>query len=266
MNNIALSIGPVNIYWYAIIIVFGIFLAYFVVGKLAKQKGISEEFYSNLIVYGVVFEIIVAIIYYVLFNLEFYLQNPAKIFMINEGGLAIHGGIIVAFVWGFYYTRKHKVDTLIMFDLGSIGFLLAQSIGRWGNFVNQEAHGGETTLEFLQKLPIPQFIIDGMYIDGVYYHPTFLYESVWNMIGFIIVITLRDKLFKTKGDIFCFFIVWYSFIRFFIEGMRTDSLYLGDFRVAQIISLIGIVGGVVFFFVKRKYIVGGKNDSSNNIT
>ncbi len=266
MDNIAISIGPITIYWYAVIIVFGIFLAYIVVGKLAKAKGISEEFFANLILYGVFIAIVGARLYYVLFNLNYYLANPSKILMITEGGLAIHGGIIAAFIWGFYYTRKHKVDTLLMFDLGSIGFLLAQSIGRWGNFINQEAHGGPTTLEFLEKLHLPQFIIDGMYINGVYYHPTFLYESVWNMIGFIIVITLKDKLFKRKGDIFCFFIVWYSFARFFIEGMRTDSLYIGDFRVAQIISLVAFILGIVFYFVKGKMNLGDRNESSNNIT
>ncbi len=264
MDKIAIDIGPFQIYWYAVFIVIGMFLAFSVARFVGKERGVDEELFTNLVVYGIVIGVIGARLYYVVFNFSIYSDNLINILKINEGGLAIHGGIIFGFSWGLYYCKKHKLDVLKVFDIGSLGFMIAQAIGRWGNFVNQEAHGGEVSLSFLQKLKIPNFIIEGMYIDEVYYHPTFLYESVWNLIGFSASFFLRKIVFKKRGDIFCFYLVWYSVGRLFFESLRTDSLYLGEFRVAQIVSIIGIIGGVAFYFIKNKYIIGGENESSNN--
>ncbi len=263
MDRVAFSIGSVEIYWYAIFILTGIIIAFYVARFIAKERNINLKDFDDLVFYGLILAIIGTRLYYVIFNWSLYSGDLVKIINVRDGGLAIHGGIITAFVWGFYFCRKRKIDFFNAADAAALGFLIAQSIGRWGNFINQEAHGGQTTKATLESFFIPDFIIEGMYINGVYYHPTFFYESVWNLIGFIIAFSLRNKVFKQKGDIFCFFVVWYSFIRLFIEQMRTDSLMLGDFKVAQIVSILGLILGTSIFFIKRKYI-GGSNENSNN--
>lgn len=251
MDRIAIDLGFISIYWYAIFILSGIISAYFIARKLAKEKGIDLIQFDNLIFYGLVVSLICTRLYYVIFNWSYYSGDIVSIINVRDGGLAIHGGIIGAFTFGFIYCRKHKINMWDVFDFTATGFMIAQSIGRWGNFINQEAHGPETTRKFLESIHLPNFIIEGMNINGVYYHPTFLYESIWNFIGFLIVYFGREKFFKRKGDVFCFFIIWYSFIRLFIEQLRTDSLMLGDFKVAQLVSLIGIVLGIVLI-IKRK--------------
>ncbi|MFV0424780.1 MAG: prolipoprotein diacylglyceryl transferase [Bacilli bacterium] len=250
MNEIAFDLGFIKIYWYSILILTGIIIAYFFARKLAKEKNISMQHFDNLVFYGLIISIISTRLYYVIFNWEDYAFDILKIINTRDGGLAIHGGIIGAFVWTFYYCRKHKINMWDAFDIGATGFLIAQSIGRWGNFTNQEAHGPEVAKSFLENLHLPNFIIEGMNIGGMYYHPTFLYESVWNFIGFLIAFFGRRVLFKRKGDVFCFFIIWYSTARLFIEQLRTDSLMLGDFKVAQLVSIFGIVFGIILLIKK----------------
>lgn len=250
MDKVAIDLGFVSIYWYAIFILSGIVIAYTIARQLAKEKNIPLKLFDDLIFYGLIISIICTRLYYVIFNWSMYSGDIISIINVRDGGLAIHGGIIGAFTWGYYYCKKHNLNLWDAFDIGATGFLIAQSIGRWGNFVNQEAHGPATTRAFLEKLQLPNFIIEGMNISGVYYHPTFLYESVWNFIGFLIVFFGRKNLFKRKGDVFCFFIMWYSFARFFIEQLRTDSLMLGDFKVAQLISIFGFILGLVLLIKK----------------
>ncbi len=250
MDRIAIDLGFVQIYWYAIFIMSGIVIAYTIARKLVKEKNIPLQHFENLVFYGLIISIIATRLYYVIFNWELYSDDPITIITEFGSGLAIHGGIIGAFSWIFYYCRKHKINMWDTFDIGATGFLIAQSIGRWGNFVNQEAHGPETTRKFLESINLPEFIIEGMNIGGMYYHPTFFYESVWNFIGFLIAFFGRKFFFKRKGDVFCFFIIWYSFARFFIEQLRTDSLMLGDFKVAQLISVFGIILGIVLLIKK----------------
>lgn len=250
MNRIAIDLGFATIYWYAIFILTGITCAYLLGRKLAKEKNISLQHFDNLIFYGLIISIIATRLYYVIFNWELYADDLTKIVTEFGSGLAIHGGIIGAFSWTYFYCKKEKINMWDTFDIGATGFLIAQSIGRWGNFINQEAHGPATTKEFLEGLYLPEFIVEGMNISGIYYHPTFLYESIWNFIGFLIAFFGRKVLFRRKGDVFCFFLIWYSFIRFFIEALRTDSLMLGDFKVAQIVSVLGIILGVILLFRK----------------
>ena len=141
---------------------------------------------------------------------------------------------------------------LKMLDISVVGVIIAQAIGRWGNFFNQEAHGGAVTRAFLEKFHLPKFIINGMNIDGIYYHPTFLYESLWNVLGFIIMLILRRRKYNKTGEIFGFYLIWYSIGRMFIEQLRTDSLMLGSFKVAQLVSIIMIlIGIVIIIFSKR---------------
>ncbi len=261
MDRVAIDLGFVSIYWYAIFIIIGIIVAYFVARQIAKERNVNLKDFDDLIFYGLVLSIIGTRAYYVIFNFHLYEDNIIEIFNIRDGGLAIHGGIITAFTWGYFFSKKRNLNLLDVFDAGALGFMIAQSIGRWGNFINQEAHGAEVSRSFLENLFLPEFIIEGMNINGMYYHPTFLYESLWNLLGFILVLVFRRKLLTKKGDIFCFFIVWYSFIRFFIEGTRTDSLMIGDFKVAQIVSVIGIIFGIIFYIKKDGEKIESSNDS-----
>ena len=195
MNPILIQIGPVSIYWYSITMLLAILVGSYVFFKEARKKGYDEEFLTNLIFYGAIFGIIGARIYYVIFNLDYYLQNPLEIIAIWNGGLAIHGGIIGGAIWFIYYSKKHKKNYLKIFDLVAPGLILAQAIGRWCNLFNGEAHGPVMAKETLEKMPIPDFIVEGMKIGENYYHPTFLYESIWNLLGFIVLIVLTLGIF-----------------------------------------------------------------------
>lgn len=252
MNPILVEIGPIQIYWYSITMLLAILTGSYLFLKTAKKEGYKEQFLIDLIFYGAIFGIIGARLYYVIFNLDYYLANPLEIIAIWNGGLAIHGAIIGGAAWFIYYSKKHKKNFLKLFDLAAPSLILAQAIGRWGNFFNGEAHGPITTKETLESLNIPDFIIKGMKINGNYYHPTFYYESIWNLLGFITLIILRKKLKLRTGQLTGIYFIWYSFIRFFIESLRTDSLMLGTIKVAQIVSIILFILGLFLVFHKKK--------------
>ena len=252
MNPIALSLGPIKIYWYSIIILLAIITGSAVLFKQAKQQNIKEEIITNLIFYGVLWGILGARIYYVLFNLNYYIKNPIEIVEIYNGGLAIHGGIIAGAIFFIYYSRKNKINFLKMFDIAAPALILGQAIGRWGNFINQEAHGPEVLKQTLENLPIPDFVIKGMKINETYYHPTFYYESVWNFLGFILLIVLRKKLNLKTGQLTGIYFVWYSIARILIESLRTDSLMLGPIKVAQVVSVILFLLGLYLILRKKK--------------
>ena len=191
--------------------------------------------------------------YLVLFNLDYYKNNMVEILEIWNGGLAIHGGIIVGCLVTIYYSRKNKIDTLKLFDIIVVGVILGQAIGRWGNFFNQEAYGAITTLEHLQKLGVPEFVVNGMYILGEYREPTFFYESIWCFFGFIALLIIRRYKYIKIGQITGIYFMWYSLERFIIEGKRADSLMLGNFKAAQIVSIVLFLIGL-FLFLYNKYI------------
>ena len=250
MNRVAIDLGFIQIYWYSLCILTGMMIGMFLVYRETKKRNISENLITNLIFYTVILAIIGARLYYVIFSWDYYSNNILEIFEIWNGGLAIHGAIIVGGLYLIYYTKRHKMDTLKVLDICSVGLIIGQAIGRWGNFFNQEAYGSEVTLEFLKGLHLPGFIIDGMHINGAYYHPTFLYESLWCIIGFIILLVIRRRKYIKTGQIFGIYCMWYSLGRFFIEGLRTDSLMLGSFKMAQIVS-IGMFLVGLFFFIRR---------------
>lgn len=253
MEKIAFSFGVIKIYWYSIFIFIAILAAYFIISKEAKKKGIDKEFITNLTFYVVVFGIIGARIYYCLFNLDYYLSNPLEILKIWNGGLAIHGGILFGGIFTIIYIKKHHLELLKTLDIIVVGVILAQAIGRWGNFFNSEAYGGITTLKALQNMHIPSFIINGMYISGKYRQPTFLYESVWNLIGFIVLLIFRRREYTKVGQTTGLYFMWYSVGRFIIESMRSDSLMLGSFKIAQIMSVLLFILGI-FLFIYYKLI------------
>lgn len=167
--------------------------------------------------------VIGARLYYVLFQWDYYALNPASIFAIWEGGLAIHGGLIGALIAGYIFLRIKKQSFFLLADIIAPSIILGQALGRWGNFINQEAYGSEVSRSFLQGLYLPDWLIEQMHIQGTYYHPTFLYESLWNLLGFGVLLLLRFAPVR-RGEIFFSYLIWYSLGRFFIEGLRMDSL------------------------------------------
>ena len=253
LDPVAFSLGPLDIHWYGILIASGMFLAYLLANYEANRKGLPEGTFVDLMFYIIIASLIGARLYYVLFNFEYYISNPMNIIRVDQGGMAIHGGLIGGFLAGLIYSRVKGYSFMQIADIAAPSILLGQIIGRIGNFINQEAHGGEVTREFLESLFLPEFIINQMYIDGAYYHPTFLYESVWNIVGLVILLLLRPHL--KIGQSILMYLIYYSIGRFFIEGMRTDSLMVTeDLRAAQMISILIIVGAIaVWIYRNWKY-------------
>lgn len=248
MNPEIVNLFGISIRWYSVLILCGIMLAFFLANKESKKFNLPDEFIFDMGFWVVIFGILGARIYYVIFNFSNYSDNLLDIFKVWEGGLAIHGGIIFGLITLLIYCKIKRVKPLRITDIVVPSLIIAQAIGRWGNFFNSEAHGPVTTLANLKSLFIPNFIINGMYIDGVYYHPTFLYESLWCILGFIILLLVR-RFYKylKSGQLTCVYLVWYGIGRLLIESLRTDSLMIGSFKVAQLVSLFMIVIGLVFF-------------------
>jgi len=251
IDPIAFSLGPIDVRWYGVIIASGIVLAFIVAQREMVKLGFHADFLTDLLIWAIPLSILGARSYYVLFKWEYYVANPSQIFQVWEGGLAIHGALFVSFIVTYVFTKKRKKSFLKVADIAAPSILIGQTIGRWGNFINQEAHGGPVSRGFLENMFLPDWIIEQMEIDGIYFHPTFLYESVWNFAGVTFLILLR-RLNLLRGEMFIFYIIWYSIGRFFIEGMRTDSLYLvGDLRTAQVVSLIAIAVAMIIFVYRR---------------
>ncbi|MDP5275812.1 prolipoprotein diacylglyceryl transferase [Chengkuizengella axinellae] len=281
IDPIAFSIGPLDVNWYGMILgsaaIAGLLLAILE----GKRFNLSSDFFLDLLLIGVPSAIIGARLYYVLFKWDSYKDNLLEIIMIQNGGLAIHGALIGAVIGAAVYFRVKRVSFWRIADICAPSLILGQMIGRWGNFMNQEAHGGPVEEAFLREtLNLPNFIVNQMNINGVFYHPTFLYESIWNLAGLLLLFVLRRRTFVKSGEVFFTYIMWYSLGRFFIEGLRTDSLaftgpqFLADFmeilwapmllvfgdagnmaygniRIAQFISLLLIVFAIIMIFIRR---------------
>ena len=254
IDRVAFNLLGIPIYWYALIIVSGIIIAMWLSSREAVRVGLKSEDITDFMLWGLPLSIIGERLYYILFDLPQYIADPIQIFNIRSGGLAIYGGLIAGAITLYFFTKYHFISMWTFLDIAAPSVLLAQAIGRWGNFMNHEAYGPVTTRIFLENLHIPRFIIDNMYIEGFYRQPTFLYESVWSLIGFILLLFLRNKkhLLK-KGEVLLVYVMWYSFGRFFIEGLRTDSLYfLGVIRISQLLSAFLFVGTIILFIWRRK--------------
>ncbi|MGM9928672.1 MAG: prolipoprotein diacylglyceryl transferase [Bacillus sp. (in: firmicutes)] len=255
LNPIAIEIGAFQVHWYGLIIGTGLLLGLLLAVRESNRRGLPKDAFLDLILYAVPISILSARAYYVFFQWDYYSQHPEDIIKIWNGGIAIHGALIGAVVTAYIFCRVKKLSFWKVADIAAPSILLGQAIGRWGNFMNQEAYGGEVSRQFLENLMLPDWIINQMYIDGVsglaYYHPTFLYESLWNLLGVIVLLLLR-KVNLRRGESFLTYVIWYSVGRFFIEGLRTDSLMVtSDLRAAQLISVILIVGAVVTLIVRR---------------
>ncbi|MFW8597481.1 prolipoprotein diacylglyceryl transferase [Enterococcus innesii] len=254
VNRVAFELFGLPIYWYAIIIVSGVIIAMWLSTREAVRVGLKPDDVTDFMLIGLPVSIIGARLYYILFDLQYYIDDPSQIFNIRSGGIAIYGALIAGGIWLYFFCQRNFISPWTFLDIAAPSVLLAQGIGRWGNFMNHEAFGAEVSRSFLESLYIPKFIIDNMYIDEAYRQPTFLYESVWNVIGFIVLIFLRKKTGLLKdGEVFLSYLIWYGFGRFFIEGMRTDSLYLfGDIRVSQALSALLFFGAIGLLIWRRK--------------
>ena len=256
MNNVAFEFGIVQVYWYSIFVLLAIITGWILIKRELKKREYSEDFQTDLFFNTIFISLIGARIYYILFHLGYYVSNPLSIVQVWNGGLAIHGGLLFGFLAILYTCRKYKVKLVEILDIIVVGLIIGQAIGRWGNFFNGEAFGIITTAEHLRSLFVPGFVIDGMYIMGSYWHPTFFYEFIANVIGFILLLVLRNSFKKDKvnrtGKLFGFYLIWYSVIRFFIEALRIDSLMIGPLRMAQVISIVMFIIGLYFVFIYKE--------------
>ena len=253
MNPIIFPIGNFELRWYSVLILIGVFVGYKLAEKEAAKYEAPKDFMFNLTFWSVIFGIFGARLYYVIFNWSQYSHDLLSVFKFWEGGLAIHGGIIAGLLTMYFYCKKYNVRLIKITDIVVVSLLFAQMIGRWGNFFNSEAHGPATTLAILKShVFIPQFIIDGMNINGIYYEPTFFYESIWCFIGFIAILFIRKYKHLRLGTLTAFYLMWYSAGRFVIESMRTDSLMLGGFKIAQIVSVIMFIIGLVITMINSR--------------
>lgn len=250
IDPVAFNFGPLSVRWYGIIIAVGILLGYFVAQRALVKAGLHKDTLVDIIFYSALFGFIAARIYFVIFQWPYYAENPGEIIKIWHGGIAIHGGLIGGFIAGVIVCKVKNLNPFQIGDIVAPSIILAQVIGRWGNFMNHEAHGGPVSRAFLEQLHLPNFIIENMYINGQYYHPTFLYESIWDVAGFIILVNIRKHL--KLGETFFLYLTWYSFGRFFIEGLRTDSLMLtSNIRVAQLVSILLILISISLIIYRR---------------
>lgn len=239
MDPIAFEIFGLSIRWYGILMATGVLLASFLLLRFSKKAGYKEDDIVDLILVCVPAGIIGARLYYVIFNWSYYSGDFFKIINLRGGGLAIHGSVIGGMIAGYIFCKRRGLNFTQLIDFVAPGLILAQAIGRWGNYANGEAHGGPTNL--------PWAIV----VEGQKVHPTFLYESIWNFLIFIFLITIGQKIKKKNGDIFALYIGLYSVGRFFIEGMRTDSLMLGPIRMAQLMSVFLIGVSIYILFIRK---------------
>ncbi len=256
MNPIMITIFGLEIKWYSFLILIGILIGIFLIEREAQKFNLDKNDIFNMCFYGIVTGILGARIYYVLFNIHYYRYNIIEIFEIWNGGLAIHGGLIFGAIAIILYCQKKHLNFIHIFDILAPALILAQGIGRWGNFFNSEAHGFATTYAYLKNLHVPEFIIKGMHINGIYYLPTFYFEFLWCLLGFLILLIIRRFKYVKIGTMTSVYLMWYSFGRFFIESWRTDSLMLGGFKVAQIVSVSLFIVGLtylIYIYSKGKY-------------
>lgn len=282
INPVAFTLGPLPVHWYGIILGLGALAGLLLAIQEGKRFGLSSDFFMDLMLFGVPSAILGARLYYVIFKWDYYRSHPSEIFQIWQGGIAIYGALIGALICGFFYIRAKGYSFWRVADICAPSLLIGQMIGRWGNFVNQEAYGGPVEESFLRNtLHLPDFIVDQMNIQGTYHHPTFLYESLWSLLGLVILFIIRRRRFLRAGELLITYFIWYSIGRFFIEALRTDSLafhgpswleslinslwspmtvmfeqgYLnpaeGNIRSSQLLAILIIIGGIVLIVVRR---------------
>ncbi len=246
-DRIVCNLFGKNIYWYGLIIVVGFALAVFYACRRARQFGLKSDDILDVLLVATPTAIVCARAYYCIFNWSLFADNPISVLYIWHGGLAIYGGVIGAALAIIICTKIKKISCLALLDLTSLGFLIGQSIGRWGNFINREAFGAQTD-SFLRM-----GLTDATG-QTIYVHPTFLYESVWNLIGFVLIHFLSKRR-KYDGQVALMYLAWYGLGRGFIEGLRTDSLYLfgSNLRVSQLLGFASFLAAVGILFYQKVF-------------
>lgn len=239
-----ITIGNFELKWYSFLLLIAFTLGSFLIYINSKKYNLDKNKIIDLIFYLILFSVIGARIYYVIFNIGYYIKYPIEIIKVWEGGLAIHGGIIAGILYLLYFCNKNKINILSLTDLIVPSLAIGQAIGRWGNFFNQEAYGPIVKYEVLKGLHIPNFIINGMYIDNHYHYPTFLFESIWCFLIFITIIILMKINKKSLGLYTSIYLIMYGVERFIVESLRQDSLMLFNLKIAQIVSIIMIIIGI----------------------
>jgi len=265
MSPVLVTIGGYDLHYYTVFVLVAVFIGFSIARREAVKLGISKDFIFNLCFWSVIAGLIGARFWFVIFNWSYYSNNLGEIIRTWNGGLAIHGGVIFGIITAYLYCKKYKVSVMRYLDIMALPLLFGQSIGRWGNFFNQEAHGAATTAEHITNFFTPNFVVEGMYIDGVYYTPTFYYEFLAGMILFFILIFVRRSQFIKIGTITGLYLIGHGVIRFIIEMTRTDALMLGGFRVAQIVSVTMFIIGVVIVMInsRKNKFEDLYNDTSN---
>lgn len=283
INPIAFSLGSIDVRWYGIILGSAALIALLIAIQEGKRFNIIPDFFMDFLLVAVPSAIVGARVYYVIFKWADYKNNLWEIFMIWHGGIAIYGALIGSIIGVAFYVRAKGYNFWRIVDIAAPGLIVGQMIGRWGNFMNQEAHGGPVTESFLRdSLHLPNFIVNQMFIEGTYYHPTFLYESIWTLVGFLLLLVLRRRAFVRAGEVFIGYFIWYSIGRFLIEGLRTDSLAFtgpswlasllnglwspmklvfnsgqlndGNIRVSQLLSILIILASIVLIYYRRSLV------------
>lgn len=283
LDPIAFSLGSIEVHWYGIILGSAALIGLLLAVQEGKRFGLSPDFFMDLLLFGVPSAIIGARIYFVAFQWNEYKDHPLDVFKIWNGGIAIYGALIGAFACGIIYFRAKGYSFWRIADICAPSLIAGQMIGRWGNFVNQEAYGGDVKESFLRHtLHLPDWIVNQMNVDGVYHHPTFLYESLWNLLGLIILLVIRRRPWLRAGEQLFFYFIWYSVGRFYVEGLRTDSLafqgadwaasfmnalwspmkvaftqgYLdpayGNIRSSQLIAVLLVIASVAMIIIRRR--------------
>ncbi|HEX7064186.1 MAG TPA: prolipoprotein diacylglyceryl transferase [Bacillales bacterium] len=252
IDRVAIQIGSIHIYWYGVIIAFGALLGLVLAVRESRRRGLPKDAIVDFLLFAVPVAIIFARAYYVIFKWEYYSRHLSEIVAIWHGGIAIHGALIGGGLTAIIFCKLRDLSFWKFTDIIAPSVILGQAIGRWGNFVNQEAHGAMVSRSFLENLYLPEWIINQMFIDGAYYAPTFLYESVWDFFVFVILLILR-RANLVRGEVFLSYVILYSVGRFYIEGLRTDSLMLmPGLRMAQAISVVLIILAILVLVYRRR--------------
>ncbi|WP_301010328.1 prolipoprotein diacylglyceryl transferase [Anaerotignum lactatifermentans] len=275
LSRTAFTVFGQDIYWYGIFIGLGVILGVLLALHEAKRTGQNPDTYLDFIIYAMIIAIIGARLYYVIFSWDFYSQHPEKIFAIRKGGLAIYGGIIGGVLTAIVYSHLKKKSFWVMADTMAPSLILGQMLGRWGNFFNKEAFGGFTDNLFAMRYQLsqvrasdvtPDILQNLVTVNGVDYiqvHPTFLYESMWSLCVFIILLILQRKK-KFDGQVCATYFFGYALGRVWIEGLRTDQLCIGNVPVSQALSAVLIIASVVvYFYCKKKAAVVPVTEGAN---
>ena len=243
INPVAFSLGPITVRWYGLLIALAMLIAAVGGCRMMRKAGINEDNFLTIFMVTIVAAILGARAYYVIFELPYYMQHPDEIIAIWHGGLAVHGGLLAGVAAIYFGCRHYRISFWQFTDIMAPFMILGQAIGRWGNFFNQEAYGYEVD---------PTVVPWAMWIDGAYRHPTFLYESCWDLLVFFVLLWLARQAWVRRGEIALGYLMLYSMGRVVVEGFRTDSLMLGPLRMAQVMSLVLFAGALLVLLYRRR--------------